>query len=143
MKAACILSLALATALTAGCRRDDRSASATPAPNGSGAVGTSGAANDISSTDKNFVKDIATANLAELDMARTAVQHASTPDVKKFAQMMITDHTKAGDTLESLARQNRIEMPASLDEDHREKGQKLAAKKGMDFDRDYAEMMVD
>ena len=141
MKRACFLSLALAASLAAGCRGDERAA--TPAD--PAAVGTSGAAagRDISSGDKDFVKDIAIANMAELQMARLAMDRAATPNTKKFAQMMIDDHTRAGEALIQLAKQHKMEIPVEVDNDHKDHAEQLAARKGADFDRAYADMMVD
>jgi putative membrane protein len=142
MKRTCFLSLALVAALTAGCRGDDR---ATPRADGSGAVGTSGAAasHDVRGADKDFVKDAAITGMAEISLARTAMERGSTPSVKKFAQMMIDDHTKAGEKMKALAEQHHIEMPAQVDDEHKDLADKLAAKRGLDFDRDYADAMVD
>ena len=141
MKRMCFLSLALAAALTAGCRGDDRSAT-TAKPEAGSPVGTSGAA-DISRSDRDFVKDAAIANMAEIDLGRIALEKGADANVKKFAQMMIDDHTKALDALKTVATETHVEMPAQVDDDHREKAEKIGSKSGMDFDRDYAEMMVD
>jgi len=141
MKRMCFLSLALAAALTIGCRGDDRSARTTK-PEAGAPVGTSGAA-DVSRGDQNFVKDAAIAGMAEIELGRMAQQKAMDSNVKKFGQMMVEDHTKAGEALKSIATENRIEMPAQVDDDHKDKAEKLAAKTGADFDRDYADMMVD
>ena len=141
MKRMCFLSLALAAALTIGCRGDDRSARTTK-PEAGAPVGTSGAA-DVSRGDQNFVKDAAIAGMAEIELGRMAEQKGMDSNVKKFGQMMVTDHTKAGDALKSIATENRIEIPATVDDDHRDKAEKLSAKTGADFDHDYADMMVD
>jgi putative membrane protein len=141
MKRMCFLSLALAAALTVGCRGDDRSAATTNPETGS-PVGTSGAA-DISRSDRDFVKDAAIANMAEIDLGRIALEKGADANVKKFAQMMIDDHTKALDALKTVATENHVELPAQVDDDHREKAEKIGSKSGMDFDRDYADMMVD
>ena len=142
MKRAYFLPVVLAAAIAGGCGRSDRDeAAAVP---GSNPVGTSGeAAADIPGADKDFVHDVAIANMAEIDMARLAQQHGASADVKKFAQMMVTDHTKAGDELKQFAALHRIEVPAQVDDDHRDKAEALGKKSGMDFDRDYADAMVD
>ena len=142
MKRTYFLSLALAAVLAGGCSRKDRDQAAAP-PNGSAPVGTSGAASDVKRADKDFVHDVAIANMAELDMARLALERGTDPSVKKFAQMMVDDHTKAGSKLQDLAGQHHIDVPAAADDDHRDKATKLGEKKGMDFDRDYADAMVD
>ena len=141
MKRMCFLSLALTAALTVGCRGDDRSAR-TANPETGKPVGTSGAA-DVSRADQDFVKDAVIAGMAEIELGRMAQQKGMNANVKKFGQMMIDDHTKAGNALKSIATENRIDVPAQVDDDHKDKAEKLAAKTGADFDRDYAEMMVD
>jgi putative membrane protein len=141
MKRMCFLSLALAAALTVGCRGDNRGAT-TANPETGAPVGTSGAA-DISRSDTDFVKDAAITGMAEIELGRMAQEKGIDPNVKKFGQMMIDDHTKAADALKAIATENRIEMPAQVDDAHKDKAEKLAAKTGADFDRDYADMMVD
>src|SRR5262245_45004041 len=141
MKRMCFLSVALAAALTVGCRGDNRSATTTNPETGS-PVGTSGTA-DVSRGDQDFVKDAAITGMAEIELGRMAQEKAMDPNVKKFGQMMVEDHTKAGETLKALATESRIEMPAQVDDEHKEKAEKLAAKSGADFDNDYADMMVD
>jgi putative membrane protein len=89
------------------------------------------------------VHDVAIANMAEIDAGRLAVERGSTADVKKFAQMMIDDHTAAGEKFKAVATQYNIELPAQVDEKHQEQRDKLAAKQALDFDRDYADAMVD
>ena len=141
MKRMCFLSLALAATLTVGCRGDNRDARNTNPE--TGAPGGTSGARDISRGDQDFVKDATIVGMAEIELGRMAQQKAMDPSVKKFGQMMIDDHTKAGDALKTIATENRIDMPAQVDDDHKDKAEKLAAKSGADFDRDYADMMVD
>lgn len=134
-----IVAAALALTLTAACDRDNRSSSA----NSGAAVGTAGRADSaVSSGDKDFVKDVATMNVAEIELARLANDHAAGADVKQFAQMMLNDHPGAGDKLQAFAAQHGIEVPAQLDDKHRDLREKLAAKNGIDFDKEYADAMV-
>ena len=141
MKRIGYLSLALVTAVTIGCnnRNDaDTGISGTD----SAAVGTAGADN-LSNADENFVKDIAIANMAEIELGQLAASHSTDPQVKKFAQMMIDDHTKAGESFKSVASQHHLTPPAQLDEKHRELRDKLAGLQGAEFDREYMAAMVD
>jgi putative membrane protein len=145
MKRTCFLSITLAAALAVGCGRGDadraqNNAAATP-----GAVGTSGEARarDVSNADQDFVRDVAIANMAEMEMAKMALQKGTDANVKKFAQMMVDDHSKAGSRLQALASQHRIQVPAQVDEKHKDAADKLNQKQAADFDRDYAQAMVD
>ena len=141
MKRLGFLSLALATALTVGCNRSQSPDTRANNPSGS-AVGTAGSA-EVPRGDKDFVHDVTIANLAELDLARLAVDRSTNAEVKKFAQMMIDDHTKAGDSLKTVASQHNIEVPTAVDDKHRDLHDKLAKKQGFEFDRDYMNAMVD
>jgi putative membrane protein len=49
------------------------------------------------------VNDILSDGMAEVETATLARERAANPDVKQFAQMMIDDHTKAGDQLKQIA----------------------------------------
>jgi putative membrane protein len=142
MKRFGLLSLAVASVVTCGCH-DARNNNAANAPATGSAVGTSGTATDVSRGDKDFVHDVAIANMAEIDLGQVASERGSTPEVKKFAQMMVDDHTAANDKLKAIATPRAIEVPAQLDDTHQDTRQKLEKKQALDFDRDYADMMVD
>jgi len=93
--------------------------------------------------DKDFVKDIASASIAEVELGRMALDKAANPDVKKFAQMMVDDHTKANEELTNFASQSNIPVPSATDDKHNDLRDKLAQKTGADFDKDYMDAMVD
>ena len=67
----------------------------------SGAVGTGGAGANLS--DDEFVRDVALKNMAEVELSRMALEKATNPDIKSFAQRMIDDHGAAGQNLKSVA----------------------------------------
>ncbi len=142
MKRTYFLTLVLAAALAGGCRGKDRDQAAAP-PAGSAPVGTSGEAAGVKGADRDFVREAAITGMAEIDAARMALDRSSDANVKKFAQMMIDDHTKAGNDLQAVATSHHIDLPAQVDDDHREKAEELGKKNGMEFDRDYADAMVD
>jgi putative membrane protein len=136
-----VMALALAATIAVGCNRSENKAANDTTP---GTAGTAGRAdNGVSAGDRDFVRDVATMNMAELDLSRTALNRAADTNVKKFAQMMVDDHTAAGDKLKAVASQHNIEVPAQLDDKHQDKGQKISEKQGLEFDKAYADAMVD
>ena len=141
MKRTCFLYLALVAVLAGGCRANDPDKAAAP-PADSAAIGTSGAG-DIRAADRDFVRDVALAGMAEIEMARLALERGADANVKKFAQMMMDDHGKAGSRLQAAAAPHRLEIPAQLDDDHRDKAKKLSEKSAADFDLAYADAMVE
>jgi putative membrane protein len=136
----------LAAALTTACAGDadhNQAANQPATPAGGAAVGTSGdPARDVSNADRDFVREITSANTAEMQMAKLALQHASDSNVKKFAQMMVTDHTQAGEKLNALVSQHNLAMRPSGDAE-KNPAEGFADKRGADFDREYADTMVD
>jgi putative membrane protein len=141
MKQTCLLSMLLAAALTAACAGDtDHNQAPNQSANSTGASGEP--AREVSTGDTDFVREMTSANMAEMQMAKLALQQASDSNVKKFAQMMVTDHTQAGEKLNALASQHNLTMSAPGDAEKNPAGM-FADKRGADFDREYADAMVD
>ena len=103
-------------------------------------VGTSG--NVVSADDRDFVEFMAHANLAEVELGRLAMERGANPQVKQFADMMVTDHSKGGESLRQVAMEHAIPTPDGLDEDHGELKNKLSGLRGAAFDREYMSAMV-
>jgi predicted outer membrane protein len=57
--------------------------------------------------------------------------------------MMIDDHTAADTKLKEVATQQGIELPAQVDDKHADLKEKLSGKQGLEFDKAYADAMVD
>ena len=99
------------------------------------------AANDIAGI-------LATANQGEIDQANAALSKAANADVRAFAQMMVTDHTNAGNTANDVFARNGI-TPAdnTTTSDLKTNGQRsmmnLNAYSGASFDRAYMQSQVD
>ena len=127
-----------------GCSKSNRTdAPSAEQPGGRpAAVGTGGASADVKSDD-DFVRDVALKNLAEIELSRMALEKATSPDIKSFAQRMIDEHGAAGNKLKSAASGVAIDWPAQLDDKLRKIAGELAEKHGADFDREYATAMIE
>jgi putative membrane protein len=62
----------------------------------------------VSNDDKKFIMEAAHGGMMEVELGKLAVDKASSPDVKQFAQRLIDDHSKANDELMQLASQKGI-----------------------------------
>src|SRR4051812_8834482 len=69
-------------------------------------------------TDETFVFKASAAGLAEVNMANIAVKQATNSEVKKFAEHMITDHTKANKELIDLANRVKFTVAPRMDAEH-------------------------
>jgi putative membrane protein len=90
-----------------------------------------------------FVHDVAVANTAEIELGKMAGEKGLSAQVKDFGRMMVKDHTAAGDELKQAVTPYHIDMPAQMDDKHRELAERLRSKQGMEFDREYMNAMVD
>jgi putative membrane protein len=94
-------------------------------------------------SDKAFFENAASANMFEIQSSKLALTKSSDPDVKAFAQKMITDHGEAGTKLEALAAQKNVTLPTQMARRHQHIYDALAKDKaGKDFDEDYKNKMV-
>jgi putative membrane protein len=94
------------------------------------------------SADDNFVKKAAQGGMAEVELGKLAEQRAVNPEVKKFAERMVTDHTKANDQLKEVASSKNITLPESLDASDAATKDKLSSLSGDAFDKAYMSDMV-
>jgi putative membrane protein len=88
-----------------------------------------------------FVTKAAQGGLTEVAVSKAAEAGSQDPKVKQFADQMVRDHSKANDELTSLAKSKGLQVPASLDAEHRAIVQKLSDKKGSEFDAAYTKQM--
>lgn len=113
------------------------------AANTSITAGTSGQVASGQAADaRRFAEQAMAANVAEIKLGELAKSHAQSPAVKQFAQMMVTDHTKAENELKQAVKGQGIDEPTQLDAKHQALYDKLSGLKGADFDREYMMAMV-
>ena len=92
--------------------------------------------------DESFVVNAAKDGMAEVEIAKLGVEKASRDEVKKFAQRMADDHTKANDELKAQAEKKSITLPTSVDPKHKATHDRLAKLSGAAFDRAFMQGMV-
>ncbi len=91
---------------------------------------------------EDFIKEAATSDMLEIEAARIAQQKGNA-DEKKFAEQMITDHTKTSAELKQLVPAELTPaIPTSLDDSSQKKLDKLRNAKADDFASDYDPMQV-
>ena len=94
------------------------------------------------SEDIEFMLDAAKGGLAEVELGKLAAEHAQSDEVKKFAQRMVDDHTKANEQLKQIAESKSIKLPTDVDTKDKTLMQRLEKLNGAAFDRTYMNAMV-
>lgn len=75
---------------------------------------------------KGFVSKVAVANKYEIDTGELGIKYAKDESVKSFAQMMVDDHTKAGEEFKAAVKEAKLDPPSeTLDVIHTAKYAKL------------------
>jgi putative membrane protein len=102
-----------------------------------------GAMLGVTEATASFMTGVADVGMTEVKLGQLAQEKASDASVKSFGQMMINDHSAAGEELKSLAAQKNVTLPATMGADHQKKYDDLNKKSGKDFDKAYINAMVD
>lgn len=91
-----------------------------------------------SASDEAFLKAAARENLAEIALAKLAIQKSSSPDVHHLARYLIQEHTTAQRQLETVATRRDVRLPATMGRAHDAVEQQLSRLNGPAFDEGYA-----
>jgi putative membrane protein len=91
---------------------------------------------------EDFIKEAAMSDMLEIEAAKIAQQKGNAVE-KKFAEQMVTDHTKTSTELKGLVSgEMKSAIPASLDDASQKKLDKLRDAKPEDFAGQYDPMQV-
>ena len=101
-------------------------------------------------TDSQVLMKLHHINEEEIEVGQIAQKNGSTRDVKDFGATLVRDHTKADQDVKTLASKMNVDPEAKkADATHQEKQQVMQNKidqlkkmRGKDFDRAFAQMMV-
>ena len=96
----------------------------------------------IDNADAAAMKQLAQANLNEIAGGKAAASKAQNPDVKRFAQKMVDDHTQMLNDLKALAGQKSVSLPESGSLKDMAQMKMMERSSGADFDKKYMEEMV-
>lgn len=114
---------------------------ANTAANAASAVANTAAGITVASP-ADFMHEAEEGGMAEFAMGKLAAQKAQNAEVKKFAQMMVDDHSKANEELKGLAAKKNFTLPTDASS-HKSEMDELNGLSGADFEKEYVEMMVD
>lgn len=100
-------------------------------------------ANDSLEDDSQYLVDAAEVDMKEIELGKLAQTKSTNPDVKALGKMMVDAHTKASATTKDLAAKKNITLPAAVTDKGQDAFKDLNDKSGADFDKAYADAMVD
>lgn len=146
-----ILAAALPLALAA-CKKSENTSSTTNSADSTAMVSTADSTATMpvdsanaatAAPDAEMAKKFVEGSLMEVKLGNLAKDKATNAKVKEFANMMVTDHAKTRDELKAMASKKGWAVPADLSAEKQMKYDELAAKSGAEFDKAYANFMVE
>lgn len=102
-----------------------------------GAAGAAFAQGKLQAADASMLRDIAEANIAEVESGKLALDKSKSAEIKKFAQMMVDDHAKGLSDVQALARTKGVDLPDGPDMKHKAVMVEFKALQGDAFDSRY------
>jgi putative membrane protein len=99
-------------------------------------------ASSLTQTDRRFAQQAMEGNVAEVQAGNLALQRATDPAVKAYAQRMVDDHSTAVQQLGSLLGGQGGDMPKAGSPEHQAELKQLMGLSGAKFDRAYMQSMV-
>jgi len=99
-------------------------------------------AQKMDNADAAAMKQLAQANLNEVEAGKIAASKAQSPDVKQFGQKMVQDHGKMFEDLKALAKKKDVALPDKVAAKEFAQMKLMERKSGPEFDREYMDHMV-
>ena len=97
------------------------------------------AASSLSTTDQEYFKKDAQGSVYDLTLAQLGVLRGSTPRVRSYAGMVVTDHARLNVMMLELANRERLyDLPLTLAAEDNTRLQRLMGLSGAAFDRAFA-----
>lgn len=93
--------------------------------------------------DADYLVDLAEIDKTEIEIGKLAQQKGVSQSVKDFGKMMVDDHTKSLEKVTALAKTKNVTLPSAISDKGQKEYDKLNEKSGSDFDKEFAEKMVD
>ncbi|WP_252273369.1 DUF4142 domain-containing protein [Pseudomonas subflava] len=91
---------------------------------------------------RNFVEEASAKGIAEIEAGKLALEKGTTPEVKKFAQTMVDDHTAANKKLATLAKNKQLEVSTDAELINQAKAMILKLRGEASFDKAYMNNQV-
>jgi putative membrane protein len=87
--------------------------------------------------DEYFAMKAYAEGIAEVAKSRLAMERATQPAIKEFAERMVREHTECDNKIVELCRRKGIALPATIDSVNTAAINRLAMMSGSDFDKAY------
>lgn len=138
-----LLTTAFAAAVAlAGCGQSNQAATP-PSETAADALTPITAPIDPAAKTLEFATKAANTDMLEIESSNAALTKSKNMEVKKFARMMIADHTKTSTELKDWAGKTTVTLPAALDGADKMKADNIKNADATGFDDKYLDTIID
>lgn len=92
-----------------------------------------------SPSDAAFLKAAAQSGAAEIEASRLAQAQALQPELKRFADAMVAEHTQVAGELQALAERKQVRLPEGPSPRQKAELQRIGSARGDQFDTQYTQ----
>lgn len=94
---------------------------------------------NLSEDDQRFLREASESGMLEVQASQLAIQKAEHPDVKRYAEKMITEHTIIDQELKTLATDKGFQLPIQVEGGKQSLMEELRQLEGAGFDEEYVD----
>jgi putative membrane protein len=95
----------------------------------------------VTDQDKQFLTKVSQGGFNEIKLSELAETKSANPQVKAFAHKMVVEHKALATDMKPFSDAWGLTPPTGLDADHQAEYDKLSGLSGMDFDKEYMNIM--
>ncbi|MGD0647583.1 MAG: DUF4142 domain-containing protein [Acidobacteriaceae bacterium] len=95
----------------------------------------------VTGQDKEFLAKVSQGGFDEIKLSELAETKSTNPQVKAFAHKMVVEHKALATQMKPFADAWGLTPPSSMDAEHQVEYDKLSGLSGMDFDKEYMNIM--
>nr|WP_295921213.1 DUF4142 domain-containing protein [uncultured Dyadobacter sp.] len=96
----------------------------------------------IAEADKQFIMASADETLFQVNAGEVVAESGASKAVRDYGQEMTSNHVLAGQALQALAAEKKLEIPTTLEDDRQQELDSLAMRTGVALDTLYLRQMV-
>jgi putative membrane protein len=98
--------------------------------------------NNVRQRQQQFITKVAQGNLAEIELGRLGEHKAESNEVKQFARLMVTAHTRLNQEIQDLAHQKGATFPSDIGKENKRIKTNLEKLSGANFDKAYIQQII-
>ena len=99
------------------------------------------AAKSLSDDDREFMLKATGSGLFEIEASKLAAKKSQNPEIKRYAAMLVKDHTAASEELKAIAQSLPLRLPRNMPDGEKAEFNKMTKMDAAEFDQNYMKVV--